>query len=126
MADTVNDVKPTVARPPAAFLAVLAVLAGLAAAVGLVGPAALASARRAAVPGAGAARAAVSRAADPASRPVVIIGIPGLRWTDISPAATPELWRLAGEGSVVSLVVTAVQTYTCPADAWLTLNSGQV
>jgi hypothetical protein len=125
VADTVNDVKPTVARPPAAFLAVLAVLAGLAAAVGLVGPAALASARRAAVPGAGAARAAVSRAADPASRPVVIIGIPGLRWTDISPAATPELWRLAGEGSVGSLVVTAVQTYTCPADAWLTLNSGQ-
>jgi hypothetical protein len=63
--------------------------------------------------------AAVSRA-----RPVVIIGIPGLRWTDISAATTPALWRLAAAGSVGSLIVTAVQTRTCPADAWLTLNSG--
>ncbi|HEY1671509.1 MAG TPA: hypothetical protein VGG50_02245, partial [Streptosporangiaceae bacterium] len=27
-------------------------------------------------------------------RPVVLIGIPGLRWTDMSAAATPALWRL--------------------------------
>jgi hypothetical protein len=59
-----------------------------------------------------------------AARPVVIIGIPGLRWTDVSAAATPALWRLAEHGSVGSLIVSAVQTYTCPADAWLTLNAG--
>jgi hypothetical protein len=62
-------------------------------------------------------------AAQPA-RPVVLIGIPGLRWSDISATATPALWRLAETGSVGSLVVTAVQTRTCPADAWLTLNGG--
>jgi hypothetical protein len=55
--------------------------------------------------------------------PVVLIGIPGLRWSDISGPATPALWRLAGSGSVGSLVVTAVQTRTCPADAWLTVNA---
>ena len=56
--------------------------------------------------------------------PVLIIGIPGLRWSDLSATATPALWRLAGAGSVGSLVVSGVQTRTCPADAWLTLNSG--
>ena len=58
------------------------------------------------------------------ARPVVLIGIPGLRWTDMSAAATPALWRLAGQGSVGSLVVTAAASRTCPADAWLTLNAG--
>ena len=57
-------------------------------------------------------------------RTVVIAGIPGLRWTDVSPQATPNLWRLAGTGSVGSLVVRTVQTRACPADGWLTLNSG--
>jgi hypothetical protein len=57
-------------------------------------------------------------------RPVVVIGVPGLRWTDISPSQTPAIWQLASGGSVGSLVVSAVRTFTCPADAWLTLNSG--
>jgi hypothetical protein len=55
---------------------------------------------------------------------VVIVGIPGLRWTDISASASPALWRLAETGSAGSLVVSAVHTRSCPADAWLTLNSG--
>jgi hypothetical protein len=69
-------------------------------------------------------RADPAAAAGRAARPVVIIGIPGLRWTDISAGETPALWRLAASGSVGSLVVTAVQTRSCPADVWLTLNSG--
>lgn len=68
--------------------------------------------------------AASGTAAGTAARPVVIIGIPGLRWTDVSPAATPALWQLAEHGSAGSLVASAVETYTCPADAWLTLNGG--
>jgi hypothetical protein len=55
---------------------------------------------------------------------VVLVGIPGLRWTDVSPQATPNLWRLATGGSVGSLVVRTVATRTCPADGWLTMNSG--
>ena len=63
----------------------------------------------------------------PASRPtakhVVIVGISGLRWNQVTPRATPELWRLAGGGSVGSLVDYAQQPLACPADGWLTLNA---
>ena len=58
------------------------------------------------------------------ARHVVIVGISGLRWSEVSQAATPTLWRLAGQGSVGSLVDFAGLPLTCPADAWLTLNSG--
>ena len=60
-----------------------------------------------------------------ARRPVVVIGIGGLRWSDISASKTPAIWRLAEAGSVGSLVTTSVQTVTCPDDAWLTLNAGR-
>ena len=73
--------------------------------------------------------AAPAGAAAPASGPgqpgpVIIVGLPGLRWTDLSATATPALWRLARKGSAGSLVVSAVHTRSCPADGWLTLNSG--
>jgi hypothetical protein len=115
-ADTVNDVKSFPAGPAArVLLAGLAVAAALTAQAGLAAPAA-----SAAVSG----WQAGSGPARPGRVPVVIIGIPGLRWTDISRRKTPALWRLAERGSVGSLVVSAVRTYTCPADAWLTLNAG--
>ncbi len=66
---------------------------------------------------------AQATAAAPA-RHVVIVGLSGLRWSDVSASVTPTLWRLAGEGSVGSLVDYAVLPLTCPADGWLTLNSG--
>lgn len=59
-----------------------------------------------------------------AAHRVVLIGIAGLRWTDVSAAATPALWRLASEGSVGSLLVSWDSIVTCPADGWLTLNAG--
>jgi hypothetical protein len=54
----------------------------------------------------------------------VIVGISGLRWTDVTPQATPALWRLARDGSVGDLVDYAGQPLACPADGWLTLNGG--
>ncbi len=76
-----------------------------------------------AAPAAAATRAQPAGADQPG--PVVLIGIPGLRWTDISPSATPALWRLAERGSVGSLSVHAVRSgANCPADAWLTINAG--
>ncbi|HYZ53423.1 MAG TPA: hypothetical protein VE733_07975 [Streptosporangiaceae bacterium] len=60
----------------------------------------------------------------PVSPHVVIVGISGLRWTDVSAAATPALWNVARKGSVGSLVDYAVIPHTCPADGWLTLNAG--
>jgi len=59
----------------------------------------------------------------PTARHVVIVGISGLRWDLVTPAATPELWRLAEGGSVGSLVDYAQQPTACPADGWLTLNA---
>jgi len=53
----------------------------------------------------------------PAAHPVVVIGIGGLRWSDISPSKTPAIWRLAESGSAGSLVTTTVHTVTCPDDA---------
>jgi hypothetical protein len=55
---------------------------------------------------------------------VVIVGIPGLRWSDVSAQATPALYQLAGRGSVGTLVEYAGLPHSCPADGWLTLNSG--
>ena len=65
-----------------------------------------------------------SAPATPAIRHVVLVGVPGLRWADVSAASTPALWRLARQGSVGSLSVTGVRTVSCPADGWLTLNAG--
>ena len=55
---------------------------------------------------------------------VIVVGLSGLRWSDVSPSATPALWRLAGQGSAGDLVDYAVKPLTCPADGWLTLNAG--
>lgn len=58
------------------------------------------------------------------ARHVVVVGLSGLRWSDVSLSATPTLWRLAGQGSAGSLVDYAVLPLTCPADGWFTLNAG--
>src|SRR5262249_28533246 len=60
----------------------------------------------------------------PEARHVVVVGLSGLRWSDVSQARTPTLWRLAGRGAPGTLVDYAVKPLTCPADGWLTLNSG--
>ena len=33
----------------------------------------------------------------PATGHVVLVGIGGLRWSDVSPTRSPALWRLAGD-----------------------------
>lgn len=55
-------------------------------------------------------------------RHVVVVGIGGLLWSDVSPLATPALWRIAEQGAVGSLDVSGVRERTCPAEGWLTLN----
>jgi len=67
--------------------------------------------------------AAQTRTAAPVQH-VVIVGLSGLRWSEVSQARTPTLWRLAGQGSAGNLVDYAVLPLTCPADGWLTLNAG--
>ena len=108
MSTTVSTARPRLRRSLLAALLISGLAAG----------AALTAALTAATPA-----AARTPAAAPA-RHVVIVGLSGLRWSDLSPTATPTLWRLAGQGSVGSLVDYAVLPLTCPADGWLTLNSG--
>jgi hypothetical protein len=55
---------------------------------------------------------------------VVLVGTAGLSWADISPSTTPTLWRLLDAASVAALSVRTVQLATCPADGWLTVNTG--
>ncbi len=54
----------------------------------------------------------------------VLIGVPGLRWSDVSPSATPNLWRLAGRGATGLMSVRTVGRRTCPTDAWATVSAG--
>jgi len=111
-----------------AWPAVAGVALGAALAVPLLGaPAAGASVASAPAaessPVAASAAAAPGLLGGPGVRHVVIVGISGLRWNQVTPAAAPELWRLADGGSVGSLVDYAQQPLSCPADGWLTLNA---
>lgn len=55
---------------------------------------------------------------------MVVIGIDGLQWSDVTQSGMPTLFNLVRHGSIASLVTRAVMNDTCPADGWLTLNSG--
>lgn len=70
-----------------------------------------------------AAPASASTFCLPECAPVVVVGVPGLRWSDVGPA-TPTLQRLSREGAVGALSVKAVPAVSCPADGWLTLGAG--
>lgn len=73
---------------------------------------------------AAAAPTAARAAAGPTAASVVVLGVPGLRWDDVSAASTPNLWRLAGSGSVGSLSIRSARPVTCPIDGWLSLGAG--
>ncbi|MGG5258364.1 hypothetical protein [Phycicoccus avicenniae] len=85
-------------------LAVLVVLLG-----GLAAPAASAS----------------PSATDAAGERVIVLGVPGLSWSDVSETSVPVLWQLAGDGAVGSLTVRTVRSRTCEVDGWLTLSAGR-
>ncbi|MCP2338033.1 hypothetical protein [Actinomadura rupiterrae] len=56
---------------------------------------------------------------------VVLVGVDGLMWTDITASRTPTLWKLAGQGGAGAMTVRTTQPYTCPTDGWLTVSAGQ-
>jgi hypothetical protein len=75
------------------------------------------------------AMASAAPASAPASGPaggrVLVIGVPGLLWSDIHDTATPNLARLAAHGSSAALSIKTVGAHTCPIDGWLTISAGQ-
>jgi hypothetical protein len=57
-------------------------------------------------------------------RHIVLVGIPALSWNAVSAEDTPNLWRLATQGSAGALSVRALGTVACPIDGWLTVSAG--
>ena len=55
---------------------------------------------------------------------VVVVGVPGLTWSDVDPEGTPELWALAGESSIGAMSVRGARSTTCLLDGWATLGAG--
>jgi hypothetical protein len=74
----------------------------------------------------GGAPCAAAAAAPGATSPaVVLIGVPDLRWEDLSPGTTPALWRLATTSSVGTMTDRSGETAaTRRATGWVTLGSG--
>ncbi len=64
-------------------------------------------------------------AATPPRPDIVVIGIPGLRWSDLQrQIPTPGLWLMARDSALAALSVRTAEPTACPLDGWLTLNSG--
>lgn len=55
----------------------------------------------------------------------VLVGAPGLAWSDIDRAVTPTLAQVARDGAVGSMTVRAVRSRSCAVDGWLTLSAGR-
>jgi hypothetical protein len=56
---------------------------------------------------------------------VVLIGVPGLRWSDLDERGTPALWSLTARSSAAALSVRATGGHTCATDGWLSVSAGQ-
>jgi len=70
------------------------------------------------------AAADVHTAASAPSGHVVVLGIDGLQWGDVTQAGMPTLFNLVGHSDIASLVTRTPTGSTCPADGWLTLGTG--
>lgn len=56
---------------------------------------------------------------------VVLIGMTGVEWTDVTEQATPGLWSLTQEAAIGNLVTRSVRSWSCAADGWLAVSSGK-
>ncbi|MFQ6170102.1 hypothetical protein ACK8HX_00725 [Oryzobacter sp. R7] len=72
-----------------------------------------------------AATATPAAAGSEDARPLVVVGIPGLTWSDVRDGDLPHVTGLADRGSLGSLTVRAVRSTSCATDGWLTLSSGR-
>ena len=68
---------------------------------------------------------ATTPSGDVAPTPVVVVGAPGLAWSDLDRDDLPALRSLIEEGALGSLTVRAVRSRACAVDGWLTLSSGR-
>jgi len=61
----------------------------------------------------------------PAEGPVVVVGMTGVRWDDVSAAGTPALYSLLTDGATANLISRSVRSWACPADGWLAASAGR-
>lgn len=73
----------------------------------------------------GSVEPAAAATADPAaSDQVIVFGVPGLRWRDVTPSTMPVLWKLVGESATGQMSVRSTRSRTCPVDGWVQLGTG--
>jgi hypothetical protein len=60
----------------------------------------------------------------PSHGPVLVIGVPDLRWEDLDPSHTPALWDLAGRSSIGAMTDQSGEGDTRQATGWLVLGTG--
>ncbi len=56
--------------------------------------------------------------------PVLLVGVTGLRWDDVTTLTTPALWNLSREGAIGLVAARSVATRSCPVDGWLVVSTG--
>src|SRR5262245_28436734 len=56
---------------------------------------------------------------------LVVVGLGGLSWDDVSAKDTPTLWGLLRDGSAASVSVKSLRLTTCPTDGWATISAGE-
>lgn len=83
----------------------------------LMVPGLLAAAQAAAAPG-------VEDQPDVGQPSVVVVGMPGLRWSDVDAETTPYLWAMVEDSAVGQMSTRTARSRTCPADGWLQMGTG--
>lgn len=56
---------------------------------------------------------------------LVVVGLGGLSWDDVSAKDTPTLWGLLRDGAAASVSVKGLRLTTCPTDGWATVSAGE-
>ncbi|TCC34139.1 hypothetical protein [Kribbella speibonae] len=58
--------------------------------------------------------------------PVVVVGIAGLTWDNLTEDGAPTLWRMLEDGAgAAAMTVRTVHSPPCPLDGWLSLSAGR-
>ena len=105
-----RTLSPVIRRHPIKTLVVLLVV--------LVAALSLAYAKRATVP--------VPPTTEPEpGQSLVVVGLGGLSWDDVSAKDTPTFWGLLRDGSAASVSVKSLNLTTCPTDGWSTISAGE-
>ncbi len=68
--------------------------------------------------------AAEEPAGDRRADRVLVVGVPGLLWSDVDAERTPALWDLAETSPMGAVSVRAARSTTCLLDGWATLGAG--